>query len=493
MNGLADIKELQDVLEQDDRHLQEAIRRRARADFEFFFNTIFRESIEEVEGGFKEGQHMNEWARRLQTNKRTATVAARKHLKTTVFLAYMAWLLFRVGNVQGSIFEVLYMSYSDGMASEKIKLLKNYISANQYFSGITDMKPTADTILEYRVGSKIYQAKAAGIFSATRGTHPRVVIVDDPLKDPEQELNIATIEKVTKHFFRKIASLPKEGMGELHVGGTPQDTNDLFGQLREKKGYDYREYPAIINYKTKHVLWPEQFPYERLIDIRDNEVGPNAFEPEYQCQPRRTTEGYLKKDNIQARIDPNLKPLDPQDEDVMDKIEGTVVAGMDIGKKQHPSHIAAYDVTEEEDAEGEPITCLKQIMSKWLDGWDYTEQIDLCREIVEAFGIETFKYDSTRSEFDSFEEKGELPDGMEGMKFTRASKFKVAAALDKAINSGKKIKITLLDDPRQTRQMENVDNDLQSISSKDGHGDSFWSNAMAVEAALETGPQVREI
>jgi hypothetical protein len=40
--------------------------------------------------------------------------------------------------------------------------------------------------------------------------------------------------------------------------------------------------------------------------------------------------------------------------------------------------------------------------------------------------------------------------------------------------------VKLLDDARQTNQMLAVNNNLQAIESPQGHGDSFWSNAMAL-------------
>ncbi len=45
--------------------------------------------------------------------------------------------------------------------------------------------------------------------------------------------------------------------------------------------------------------------------------------------------------------------------------------------------------------------------------------------------------------------------------------------------------VSLLDDPRQTNQMLAVNNNLQAIESPQGHGDSFWSVAMALPERVE--------
>lgn len=46
--------------------------------------------------------------------------------------------------------------------------------------------------------------------------------------------------------------------------------------------------------------------------------------------------------------------------------------------------------------------------------------------------------------------------------------------------------VRLLDDPRQTNQMLAVNNQLQAIESPQGHGDSFWSVALALPEREES-------
>jgi len=466
------------ILYQDDLHLEAAVIRKAKKSFKFFFKTIFRTSIEIIDGYYVHGKHIDEWCDDLQNHKRTCRIAPRKHLKTTVLLGYCAWKLFKVDEQsRGMVYEILYMSYSDGLAGEKVKLLKSYISCNPYFNHIVDLKPTADTILEYANGTKIFQLRASGIFGAMRGKHPHCVIVDDPLKDPDQTLNISVIEKVGKQFFRKIASLPKEGTGEIHVSGTPQDASDLLYQLKANKHYRWRIYPAIKNYKTKEVFWPELFPFERLIDIRDNELGPIAFEPEYQCKPRRSTDLFINEMCYDRCTDDSLKCVDIGTEVL--QFDGNLYAGMDLGKKRHPSHIAVFEARLEADNR----IVLYQIYEKWLDHWEYSEQIELCKQICDVLPIQRFIYDNTRSEFEGYAERGELPACMEPVVLTRQTKYKMAAEIDKAINN---VTIKFIKDERQKRQTMNIDKDLQSFESADGHGDSFWSNAFAVYASLDT-------
>ena len=51
----------------------------------------------------------------------------------------------------------------------------------------------------------------------------------------------------------------------------------------------------------------------------------------------------------------------------------------------------------------------------------------------------------------------------------------------------------LIDDVRQIDQLLQVNNDLQAIESPQGHGDSFWSNALALWEEKEREYRVRSL
>jgi hypothetical protein len=148
----------------------------------------------------------------------------------------------------------------------------------------------------------------------------------------------------------------------------------------------------------------------------------------------------------------------------------TIVAGFDIGKKTHPSHLSVF---------AEVKGRLIQIYSKFFDGWNYTDQIEHLRQAIEVFKIDKLMYDDTRAEFEECRERGELPPEMEGVAFTAKSKFTMATELDRVITN-KELK--LLNDPRQTRSILSVDCDLKAPETSEGHGDAFFSLCLAVSA-----------
>jgi len=461
-------------LKDDDFLLSREISRRAREDFVFFFDTIFSISLQIIEGEYVSGSWLNDLCDRLQRYNKTCTLAARKHGKTTVIAGYVAWLIFRSDIENKMVSEYLYIMYSDELACEKIKRIKQYIQCNPFFNHIRDLKPTAESIIEYLNGEHIVSVKPAGVQSFKRGKHPDGVICDDILRDPQKKLDLTQIEKITQIFEAEITSLPKEG-GFLHVVGTSQDETDIMFKLRTLPGWNWKLCPAIIDRKKKIVLWIEKFPFDRLIDIELNETGKKNFQREYQLQPVRSAEGYFSHGEIEARIDKQLKNYSPYKKETDDAF-GECFAGADLGKKRHPSHLTVYEAVPDDD-----IIYLIQVASIWLDGVDFNNQIDIFKAAIRRFGISEMLWDNTRGEFEGFMERGELPDEMKPFVFTAGGKEMIAAEFDKKV--GNKT-IILLNDERQTRSILSVDGNLQSPETADGHGDAFWSNALAVQAFI---------
>ena len=122
-----------------------------------------------------------------------------------------------------------------------------------------------------------------------------------------------------------------------------------------------------------------------------------------------------------------------------------------------------------------------------MDHTDYKDQLALCKRLIKDYKMQRLNYDDTRAEFEGFKERGELPPEMKGIVFTQKLKFKIAAQFEKMV----KVKgIALVSDLRQRRQILNCDNDLKSMGTPEGHGDSFWSNALAIDAAKGSGVNI---
>lgn len=365
------------------------------------------------------------------------------------------------------------MAYVQDLAGHHLKKLKLYINELPEYFGNFEEKTDAESILHYKHKGSEFLCEPTGIQAFKRGRHPKGLICDDILKDPEVKLDISQLLKLSKIFREQVISMP---IRELHVFGTPQDQQDLFSELEQIPGWNCRRYPAIINEIKKTVLWPEVWSYGRLSQRR-SEIREKAFNKEFLCRPVRSEEGYFTIQELDTIIRGRLKNYGYSRKFKTNKY---CYGGLDIGKKRHPSHISILA----EDRRGK----LVQISSIWLDGRDYTEQLEICKWLVENYPIQSFRYDDTRAEFEGFAERGELPAQMEGITFTLKKKFEMAATFEKEL---KKENMLLINDERQKRQILNVDNDLKSMGTDEGHGDAFWSNALAVDAARGAIPNIR--
>jgi hypothetical protein len=460
----------------------EIVRPLANRRLDVFYNHVFRDSLEAIEGRFVPGDHVDRWCVRLQSHTKTATKSARLHLKSTTFYAFLAWRLYRLLYAADApaFEEWLYLSYSEGLSQYHLKKLKRYVEANPWLKPLVSLTD-AESILHYRTpelpGSSEKREiiiEPTGIMTFKRGRHPHGVLADDVLRDPEVKLDLTQIEKITRIFLEEVVSMPKEG-GYLHVVGTPQDKEDLFHALTQLTSFNVAEYPAIVDEERQVVLWPQMFPFERLVEIRDKEIGKKAFLKEYQCRPVRAVSGYFEDAEIDAIIDPGLPPLA-----IGTATPGKVyVMGLDLGKKTHPSHLVLFEDTGTE---------LVQRLSRWFDRTDYTDQVDVVKALDDLYTLSGFCYDDTRAELEGFKERQELPTCALGVPMTAKAKFECAAMFGRRVRHKT---IRLLPDPRQRRQLLSVDDNLQAPENAEGHGDAFFSIMLACKAAeLQTTPVV---
>lgn len=434
--------------------------------------TVFAASFDE----FIAGPYVEGVALFLDSSKRTARVSARDHFKSTSLYARFMWHLFRT---RTSNFEAHYFSYEQNMSGYHIEKIKKLVKPNPYFAGATDLKPTADTVAAWSWDNEHQiTLDPKSLLSFKRGIHPEWIAVDDPFQDPENKLEPTTILKINDVFKKQILDMPKVG-GELHVVGTAQTPQDFFFDQSIMKRFSVVIQPAIVSEAQGIALWPEHMDFEELLARRE-ERGPKVFAQEYMCSPVYTEDAWLEELELKECVDPTLINYNPFKIPEGVRFDGGITAGWDLGKKRHPSHVAIFET----DKEGVST----QLHSKWMEHWDYTNntgefdpahptQLEYVKETMKAFGIDRLLYDATRGELDTLKDANLLPDEMEGVTFTKKRMVAMATVLSDRITHGT---VRLIDDPRQTNQMLAVNNNLQAIESPEGHGDSFWSNAMAL-------------
>ncbi len=444
------------------------ILKKSSTDFVYFVNNIFSKSVKH----FIYGEHVNNSARFLCQNKRTARISARHHFKSFSFYAYFMWKLMFEGVV--SNVEAQYFSFNADLASYHISKIKNLITANPFFDDIIDSKPTAESILKYTWDNKHYITLAPhGLIQFKRGIHSDIVFVDDPFQDPENELNPTVIYKINEIFKSNILDIPKETDGELHIVGTPQTNEDFFFDKKIMKRFKVQILPAIT--QEGKALWPEWMNIEELERKREERTD-RIFKREYMCTPVYSSKSFFERDSfVEKVVDRNLSILKPSLR--YDSIN-TIVGGFDIGKKTHPSHLAVLENRHDK---------IVLIHHKFMDGWPYSNgkefysssptQLEYLKMCIKNFGIQELHYDNTRGEFESLDEQSLLPKQMIPEVFTTRLKNAIATAFDRIVE---KRKLVLPYDERLINQICLVTDSLFAIQTKEGHGDSFWSIALAL-------------
>ena len=94
---------------------------------------------------------------------------------------------------------------------------------------------------------------------------------------------------------------------------------------------------------------------------------------EYMCSPVSSEEAFFRREEIMRVVNHEIGNLRWTDKVNGDNI---VYGGWDIGKKRHPSHIAVF----KEQSDG----TLTQIHSKFMDGWNYTDQVNYVNRIISS-------------------------------------------------------------------------------------------------------------
>ena len=403
----------------------------------------------------------------IEDNLNYLAILPRAHFKSTILgHAFSIW---RSLKIQGNA-NILYLSYSDTMAKYHISEINKEVNRNPLLKDMmTNRAPKADFTFRYDTGNGgTAEILHGGLFSFKRGMHVNgALIADDILKDPESPLALGQMNKIEDHFLTESLFIPNKGVPVVIVG-TPMMPGDLLTILEKDDRFVTRKLPALDPEPGRRVLMPELYSEEWLLE--QQKAKPKSFASEFLLQPHFNTEAYFDSEDIEKCEDANLRSLPTTMKHNFEEDED-VFAGFDVGKKRHPSHLVVFR------RKGERV---EQIHQSWLDGWDYSEQIEYLNEAAENFGLTKGYIDNTRGEL---EDRG-LDRTWYPLSFTLKSKNNMAHIFEQYVHSGN---LFLIRDTRQRQQILSVNNELKAPETPMGHGDAFFSIAMALQAAYETG------
>ena len=451
-------------------------------DFSYFVENIFSKSFDK----WITGEYIHRVCRLYQKCRNTARISARDHFKSTgIYATVMHDLLYSKTDMENH-----YFSYQESMAGYHIGKIKNLIERNPFYSHLIDETRGTTSRLRYLIpiGDRTtkFTLEPHGLLAFKRGIHAPRIYVDDPFQDPENKLLPTVIKKINDVFITQIMDMPTTD-GRLHVVGTPQTNFDFFFNEIVMQEFGVMVSPAVVSYADHVALWPEHMEFKELMN-RKAIRGKKVFNQEYMCSPVYSEDSFFKEEQIHSVVDSGLHNFS-----IYDKIKtfNNVIGGFDVGKKSHPSHLAVFEQVGD---------FWRQIHSKFMDGWNYAgdgifnpekpTQVEYLSLAIENFKIDKLFYDNTRAELESLKERGILPGQCEPVQFTVKEKHSMATELEKKIETKT---IGLLDDQRQTEQLLMVTNDLKALETPFGHGDSFWSIALANKGMSSTRGKLAEV
>jgi len=231
-------------------------------------------------GHFIAGQHHVEWSDLLNEYKRLCVLAPRDHSKTFFFdFAYPIWKAICQPIGSGFIF-----SATQDQAIRILGDIKSELESNpklQYLVPDTSMrkgKQWSSSAIQLNNGHKIY---ARGFGTKVRGAHPNWIVVDDALND-ETAYSEVVRKKQIEYFYTAISNMIVPG-GQLLVVGTPFHMTDLYGDLSNNEGYEFRKYQALQG-PDETPLWPARYNKQTLL-TKKKEIGELRFSREFQVNP----------------------------------------------------------------------------------------------------------------------------------------------------------------------------------------------------------------
>ena len=457
---------------------KEIVRRLAFDDFYYFVKHIFARSFDE----FILGDYVEDTCHFLQDNPKTIVVSARVHFKSLSLYAHVMWKILRMRYIKKDI-ESHYCSYKTDMAKYHVgdplnrDNIRELIKRNPYFTDIIDNKPLAEMTLNFTWdGIASFVLKPMGMLTFKRGLHCNgAVYIDDPLQDPAEKLDPKIVYKINDVFFAQILDIPLGDRPEIHVAGTAQTKQDFYFDDRVKEeGFKVNILPGLSDIKVDDQGWildgvPLWKEWMKLEGHKQKQRGRGIkiYAQEYLCNPAYSTDSFFKAWQFEK-----LKKVKPVKEFEYDS-ETQVIGGWDLGKHSHPAHFTAHAINSGRH---------RELFNKWFDGVDHTDQLSFIEGKIEDLSIDTVYYDNTRGELEILAERGDLPAELVPISFGRRLKFSLATEFEKCVT---KENLEMIDDTRTVNQICLVDNDLKARTTKDGHGDSFWSFALTFAGELQ--------
>jgi predicted phage terminase large subunit-like protein len=195
---------------------------------------------------------------------------------------------------------IIHASYSQELVDMFGRKIRNQIKDELYAAVFPETRLSEDSSAQnkFNVADRqgVYTAVGVGGSATGRGAH--LMLIDDPIKDRE-EADSETMREKLKAWYSAVAYTRLMKGGAIVIIQTRWHEDDLAGWvLREHthEGWELLNMMAIEDEESDapKALWEEDFPLERLLQIKQT-LPPREWEALFQQRPRAGTGAEFKR------------------------------------------------------------------------------------------------------------------------------------------------------------------------------------------------------
>ncbi len=324
--------------------------------------------------------HRDCWELYCSEAELAAIAAPREHAKSTALTHDygLANALFRIQDyiVIVSATEELAIGHLADIAKE-LRENEDLIREFNILKLSTDAK--TDIVVDFADGHQCrFIAKGSGQKMRGlkwNGKRPGLIICDD-LEEDEQVENADRRNKFRRWFYRALLPCRRRG-GKVRMHGTILHEDALLTRLMKSSVWQTRLFKAHAGFDDfTEILWPEQFPVERLMRIRQSFIDDGdaaGYSKEYLNDPFDNSEAYLRKEDF--------IPMNGEDREVS-KI---MYVGCDFAvSKADKANRTSFTVG------GRDVRNLLHFVDQYTGRWDTLEWMNVLFDVQQRWNPEVF-------------------------------------------------------------------------------------------------------
>jgi len=255
-----------------------------------------------------------EWIKLFNENRFVSLLAPRGSGKSQLVGTYIIWKI-----VTNPKIRILVITINQQMADDIMSFIQRHLEGNTKLieifgiptdSGNISLRGYSDwsrsIIRVLGAGNqKDPTLKVLGITASMVGGHHDMIILDD-IMDSNNSRTEHRREEVIRQFENTIMPMLVPPKGKVLSIATRWHEKDISAYLQAIPDFASRIYKSVIKYPEENdgvaeVLWPEVFPYEELIKIKER-YGSLAFEMQYQNNIVSLEDSPIRREWIERSI-----------------------------------------------------------------------------------------------------------------------------------------------------------------------------------------------